>query len=57
VAVFEAVMVMCCTAQKGLLAEVEVVKSSDFNVSYRLLTHLGHLLSAGDTVMVSAASM
>lgn len=29
-----------------------MVKSSDYGASYRLVTHLGHLLSVGDTVMV-----
>lgn len=37
-----------------MLAEVEVVKSSDFGVvdrTYRCLTHLGALLEAGDSVL------
>lgn len=33
------------------LAEVEVVKSSDFGVFYRCLTHLGALLQPGDSVL------
>ena len=38
----------------GRLAEVEVAKESDFglnDVTYRVLTHLGHILTAGDTVL------
>lgn len=36
------------------MAEVEIVKTSDFGVNdttYRVMTHLGHLLSPGDSVM------
>ena len=39
---------------KWKLAEVEVIKTSDFgvrDVSYRVLTHLGPWLQAGDTVL------
>jgi nonsense-mediated mRNA decay protein 3 len=38
----------------GLLAEVEVARESDLganDTTYRVMTHLGHLLSAGDIVM------
>ncbi|GAB5030765.1 60s ribosomal export protein [Nannochloropsis oceanica] len=41
-------------AAKWGLAEVEVVKTSDFgvrDVSYRVMTHLGHVLQVGDTVL------
>lgn len=38
----------------GLLAEVEIAKESDFGVNdrtYRVTTHLGHVLHEGDTVL------
>src|SRR5690606_34613025 len=37
----------------GLLAEAEIVRETDFGVNdrtYRVITHLGHLLHPGDTV-------
>lgn len=39
---------------EGLLAEAEVAKESDFGVNdrtYRVITHLGHVLHEGDTVL------
>jgi hypothetical protein len=42
---------MVLARQHFKLAEVEVAKSSDFSVTYRLITHLGGILSVGDTVM------
>lgn len=40
--------------QGGLLAEVEVARESDLgtnDTTYRVMTHLGHILSAGDIVL------
>eukprot|EP00456_Euglypha_rotunda_P079185 TRINITY_DN7599_c0_g1_i15.p1 TRINITY_DN7599_c0_g1~~TRINITY_DN7599_c0_g1_i15.p1 ORF type:complete len:578 (-),score=70.43 TRINITY_DN7599_c0_g1_i15:27-1760(-) len=42
------------TNEKLTLAEVEVAKKADFgqnDTTYRVLTHLGHLLKSGDTVL------
>ncbi|TFJ87036.1 hypothetical protein NSK_001370 [Nannochloropsis salina CCMP1776] len=41
-------------SRKWQLAEVEVIKSSDFgvrDVTHRVVSHLGHLLAVGDTVL------
>jgi hypothetical protein len=38
----------------GLLAEAEIARESDLggnDVTYRVLTHLGHILQAGDSVL------
>ncbi|EWM27960.1 NMD3 family protein [Nannochloropsis gaditana] len=41
-------------SRKWQLAEVEIIKSSDFgvrDVTHRVVSHLGHLLAVGDTVL------
>ncbi|EKU21427.1 60s ribosomal export protein [Nannochloropsis gaditana CCMP526] len=41
-------------SRKWQLAEVEIIKSSDFgvrDVTHRAVSHLGHLLAVGDTVL------
>lgn len=53
--VFDSIEHSLVKEQGGLLAEAEIIRESDFGVSddaaFRVSTHLGHVLKAGDTVL------